>query len=376
MEFAAARNPEGLCRLGVFHAKRDVGLELAHEPVTDVSAGDKLALAACEGRGVDHEEHADGRLVDFHGGQPLGAVRCADGVAGQDGVQACDHDDVAGLGLAGLNPLEALEADNLRDAAEAVHIVLAEDGHARTDGDATVIDATDGQATDEGVIGERGDLHAEGGVDVGVGCRHRLDDALEDGAHVDGRLLRIVHRVALLGRGVDDREVELLIRSLEGNEEVETHVENLVEAGVRAVNLVDDHDGLEAQRQRLPEHEAGLGHGPLDGVNQQEDAVDHLEDALDFATEVGVSRCVDDVEGEDVAAVGLVVHRGALGQDGDAALTLLVVAVHGPLGHLLVGGDGARLTQQLVDQRRFAVVDVGDDCDVADELSLLHDGAL
>ena len=40
--------------------------------------------------------------------------------------------------------------------------------------------------------------------------------------------------------------------------------------------------------------------------------------------------------------------------------------VHHPLGDLLVRAEGAALAQQLVDQRRLAVVDVGDDGDVAD----------
>ena len=34
--------------------------------------------------------------------------------------------------------------------------------------------------------------------------------------------------------------------------------------------------------------------------------------------------------------------------------------------HLLVGAEGAALAQQLVDQRGLAVVDMGDDGDVAD----------
>ena len=55
-----------------------------------------------------------------------------------------------------------------------------------------------------------------------------------------------------------------------------------------------------------------------------------------------------------------------LGQDRDAALALEVVAVHHALGHFLVVAEGAALAQQLVDQRGLAMVDVGDDGDVAD----------
>ena len=58
---------------------------------------------------------------------------------------------------------------------------------------------------------------------------------------------------------------------------------------------------------------------------------------------------------------------GVLGQDGDAALALEVVAVHRALGDALVGAERAALVQQRVDQRGLAVVDVGDDGDVAAE---------
>ena len=43
------------------------------------------------------------------------------------------------------------------------------------------------------------------------------------------------------------------------------------------------------QLQRPAEDEAGLGHGALGGVHQQDHAVDHLQDALHLAAEVGMA---------------------------------------------------------------------------------------
>ena len=56
---------------------------------------------------------------------------------------------------------------------------------------------------------------------------------------------------------------------------------------------------------------------------------------------------------------------GVLGENGDAALALELVAVHRPLGDPLVRAERAALVQQRIDQRGLAVVDVGDDRDVA-----------
>ena len=41
--------------------------------------------------------------------------------------------------------------------------------------------------------------------------------------------------------------------------------------------------------RRLFQDEAGLGHGPLSRIDQQQHAIDHVEHPLDLAAEVGVS---------------------------------------------------------------------------------------
>ena len=68
--------------------------------------------------------------------------------------------------------------------------------------------------------------------------------------------------------------------------------------GVRAlaVALVDDDRRLEPRLQRLAQHEAGLGHRALEGVDHEQAAVREAEDAFNLATEVGVARGIDDVD--------------------------------------------------------------------------------
>ena len=63
--------------------------------------------------------------------------------------------------------------------------------------------------------------------------------------------------------------------------------------------------------------------------------------------------------------VSLPEDRGRLGQDGDAALALEVVGIERALGDALILAKRARLLQQPVDQRGLAVVDMGDNGDVA-----------
>src|SRR5690606_38318045 len=94
----------------------------------------------------------------------------------------------------------------------------------------------------------------------------------------------------------------------------------------------------------------------------------HRQHPLHLAAEIGVARRVDDVDPELLAGGRAPADGGVLGEDGDAAFLLQVVAVHHPLGQLGAFAQGVRLLEQLVDQGRLAVVDVGDDGDVAEIL--------
>jgi hypothetical protein len=102
------------------------------------------------------------------------------------------------------------------------------------------------------------------------------------------------------------------------------------------------------------------GIGPFDGIDQQQHAVDHGQHALDLAAEVGVARGVDDVDMRALPVDGAVFR-----QDGDAAFLFQVVGIHHPFGYRLVGGEGAGLAKQLINQGGLAVVDVGDNGDVS-----------
>ena len=217
---------------------------------------------------------------------------------------------------------------------------------------------------------QRGALGVDRGGDR---LEDRLEERLEVGALGHRAVLGLLERGdAGLAGGVDDREVErvLAVGLVEQvHEQLVGLVDDLGDAGVAAVGLVDDQDHRHVGVERLAEHEAGLGERALGGVDEQHDAVDHRQAALDLATEVGVAGGVDDVDDHRLAAAGgtRVVDRGVLREDRDALLALEVAGVHDTVGDALglVRGEGAGLAEHRVDQRGLAVVDVRDDRDVA-----------
>jgi len=63
--------------------------------------------------------------------------------------------------------------------------------------------------------------------------------------------------------------------------------------------------------------------------------------------------------------------RGALGQNGDAPLALLIVGIHGPLGNLLIAAKSTGLTEHGIDHGGLAVVNMGNDSDIAKRHGLI-----
>ncbi len=196
-------------------------------------------------------------------------------------------------------------------------------------------DAAGQDAAKIGVGLERRRQHAERPCFDGW-RRHVRKDEIEQGGDVIPGAGGVDRHPAIAARAVQYRKVELLVGRVEAGEEIEDLVQDIEMALVGAVNLVDRDDRPEAAPQRLRHHELGLRQGAFGGIDEYDDAIDHVQDALDLAAEVGVTRGVDDVD-----PGALPDKRGAFGENGDPALALKVVAVHGALGHLLVLPEGA-----------------------------------
>ena len=166
-----------------------------------------------------------------------------------------------------------------------------------------------------------------------------------------GRALELGHRVIVVVNKIDRPD---------------QRIHEVVDALVGAVDLVDDDDDAVTQLQRAGEDEARLRHGALGSVDEQDNAVDHLEDTLDLAAEVSVTRSIDDVDLGVAVADG-----GVFGEDRDAALTLEVVRVHDAVDDRLIFAVHAALLEHFVDEGGLAVVDVGDDGYIA-KFFILH----
>ena len=79
-----------------------------------------------------------------------------------------------------------------------------------------------------------------------------------------------------------------------------------------------------------------------------------------------MARGIDNVD------LGIAVtDGGVLGEDRDAALTLQIAGIHHAIDDLLIFAVHAALLEHFIDERGLAVVNVGDDGNIA-KLIVLH----
>ncbi len=370
MQFAPAGDLEGIGAVRVLHPQGHVVLQLLHEPLPDAPALGVLAVLAGEGAVVDHEHHRDGGLVDIHVRQGLGVVR-GRRWSRPPGCPGCPPGPTIspGGGLGEVDPGQPLEAVEHGHPVVLHGAVALHQGHLLAHLDLAVDDPADADLAHEIVVVHEGHQHLQGGLGVALGGRAAADDGVEQGVHGLGLVVHVHHGVAQLGAGEHAREVQLLLAGPQLDEQVEHRVLGPQGPGARAVHFVDHHDGPQAQGQGLAGDELGLGHGAVEGVHHQEHRVHHAQHPFHLAAEVRVAGGVHDVE-----PVAAPVQGRGLGQDGDATLPFLVVAVHGPFLHPLVVPEHVGALEHGVHQRGLAVIHVGDDGDVADLLDGCHAG--
>ncbi len=131
------------------------------------------------------------------------------------------------------------------------------------------------------------------------------------------------------------------------------------------VDLVDDGDDGQVMLHGQVEVGDRLGLYALGGVDQQEHPLAGGQRPRHLVREIHMARRVDQVENVVPPVLCAVGKGDGLALDRDPALTLDVHVVEQLVVEVAVF-DHSRVLDEPVGQRRFAVVDVGDNAEVAD----------
>ncbi len=103
----------------------------------------------------------------------------------------------------------------------------------------------------------------------------------------------------------------------------------------------------------------------LAGIDHQQRALARRQRPAHLIGKVDMAGRVDEIEDIVLAILGLVIEADRLRLDGDAALALDVHRIEHLRAHLALAEAAGRLNQP-IGKRRLAVVDMGDDGEVAD----------
>ena len=353
MQLAAAGHLISIGAIGFLNAQSHVGFCLFIQTVTDVTAGYEFALLASKGAVVYIKYHGQSGLVNFDALQRLRIILVSDGFTDFSILQAHQGHDVAGLGLVHLNALQALISIKTADFAHA-HLVLIHQGHGFTIVDGAAHHATDNNAADEIVIIQSVDQHLQRCLGINIGSRNIFQNNLEQGLQIIAFVIHAQLSDAVTGGSIDNGEFQLILISIQLDEEVQHLVHNLLHALVGTVDFIDNHDGLQMCLQGLAQHVFGLGHRALIGINQKQHAINHVQHALHLAAKIGMARGIQNIN------LHAIMHNsGIFGQNSNATLTLQIVGVHNALFHMLVSTEHAALLQHRINQGGLAMVNVG-----------------
>ena len=323
MQFATARNAECVCIRSFFNAQRHVMHQLFVQAVKDLTRGNVLTFFTAERRGVNAEEHRDGRLINRQRRQRFNILRIADGVRDVQFAQAGDRDDIASFCNVALDTLKAQMGQNLTDFTVTGFAFAINDSDLLVRLHFTALDAADADDANVVVVVQLGDLHLQRAIKVNVRRRYAIDDGLIQRSHVFSHIFVIQTRDTVQRRSVNDREVQLFVGSVEVNEQVEYLIDNPVRTCARTVNFVDNNNWLQAMSKGFFGHEARLRHRTIHCINDQQNGINHGHDTFNFTTEVGVPRGINDVD-----TVVIPFDSGVFSQDGNPALFLQIVGVH------------------------------------------------
>ena len=339
-----------------------------------MSGGYKLAHLSGKGRFVNHEVHAQGRLLDGNHRKWIRLAVVAYCLSYADVAYSGNNYDISCNRLLNGYPLQTSVHKDLIDFFLLNCSPFFAHGNSACFFDSALCNSADSQSSDVIIICQSRYLKLqrllslflriwaavlhyclEEGFDIqsvhALGALlqlHRSAVGIGVASRFNGKafnLLGISHNYSLTGDSVENREIQLLVICLKIHEQFIYLVNHLIDSGITLINLVYEKNRVDALLQGLLENESCLRHRSLTGIHQENYRVYGSHYSLDLRREVRMSRSVHDVN------LRVAVHyRTVLGVYGNASFPFYVVAVHNAVHNLLIVSEHAALIQECIHQ--------------------------
>ena len=328
-----------------------------------MAARDEFAFLAGEGAVVDVENHRQSRFVDVDFRQGFRILRVGYGFADFQVRNADDAGDFAHSGFFRFRPLQSFVRVYAADFSAALAFAVGNnDVLVRTE--AAADDTADGDFTDVVVVIQGRNHELQRAVDIAFRAGAVFNDSFKQRFQIAAVVVHRIFGDAVAAVCVDDWEIELVVVGFQFHEQFQYFVFDFRNAGFGLVDFIDNYDRLQILFQRLAQYVFRLRHRAFEGVDEQQYAVNHIQNTFYFAAEIGMARRVDDID------LDAFMHDGRVfGQDRNAPFPFDIAGVHDSFGNLFIGAENVALLKHCVDQCRFAMVNVGNNCNIANILT-------
>ena len=222
--------------------------------------------------------------------------------------------------------------------------------------DRSVVHFADADSADIFIVINGADQHLCARFGISFRSGNIVYYCLKQRLHAGSGTSQIQSRDAGLSGRENEGTVDLFIAGAQVHQQLEHFIDHLSRSRAGTVDLVDADNNGQIQSHGLGEDKTGLRHRTFEGVHDQDDTVDHLQNTFDLAAEVSVSGCIHDID-----LCTFIIDSSVFAQDGDTPLSLEIVGIHDSLLHCLIFTKDTALLQQAVHQGGLAVIDMGND---------------
>src|SRR5205823_7014612 len=280
----------------VVDLERDITARFANKSLAKMPRRNKFSFAPGKRRIVDQNMHANRRRIDIYKLKRRPFFAVCEGFADINFLETGESNDVAGGRMFYFDLLQSRIGKQRRDCSPLMAAIAVNADNGVPDCDATTDDTPERNSSEVIAVIQIRDEHLKEWLAQNFWRRHMLHDCFKKRRHIFVIFVQLAHGKTVLCAGINDWEIELLIGRFQLDKKIEDDVEDLVWTRIFSVDLVDDNNRLQFVFQRLAQNKTRLRLRPIMRIDNKQHAVHHFHDPLDFTAEIGMTRCIDDVD--------------------------------------------------------------------------------
>ena len=368
MQLPSAGNLHAIQIIGILYTQADICIQFLKQSVTNLSGGNIFPLLPCKGAVIYGEIHCQCGFGNLHKGQRFRLFGGTDGIPNHDIFNAAKRNNIADARFLYLHSLQALKFVQLCDTNLFLcfRIVHIQNDNLVIDAQYAVFNLTDADTAQIFAVVNRRNQSLCRRIHIPLGCRNVVDDCFKQRLHIPFSCISILGRIAASCRCEYKGRIQLVFVCIQLHEQLQNLIHNLIRACFGSIHLIYADNNRVIQLQRLAQNEFCLGHRPFKCIHHQHNAVYHFQHTLYLAAEIGMSGGINDVD------FGIAIVYGCVfGKNGNPSFPFNIAAVHDSFLYLLIGTEDTALSEQLIHQCGFAVVNVGNNRYVSDIFNIL-----